>query len=127
MACPIIDFERQVWYTGYSNDVMENTITFRGVGLSYNLDTLGTTVHPHEQDVVLAPVKGFDIPSFAPEVEYVFMEPVLYEEIFFNRENNISKLACASFRRARFIQMFDYKNTFAYYIKKRSEGINVQY
>lgn len=105
---PIINFNEQVWYTGWTSKEMSTH--FPNVQLSYNLDSLMQKVHPHEGDLVMAPVTKIEVPKMNPRNAYAFMQPVLNEALFFNRESFVR--VPVALRRARLMQQFDYQTMF---------------
>lgn len=107
MVTPILDLKHQVWYTGYTgtNCFLEG---YTNVLLSYNLDTLCSTIHPLEKDAIGFKTSTLLIP-YPLRAPFVFTLPVVNEGYFFKRESFINPQN--TLRRARCVQMLGY-NTF---------------
>lgn len=105
MTTPILDLEHQVWYTGYTgtNCFLDS---FPDVLMSYNLDTLCTTIHPLEKDLIGFKTMKLPMP---PQLKapFTFVLPVIDESFFFNRTSFVNPQG--TLRRARHVQMLGYK------------------
>ena len=119
MANPLIDFTSAVWYFGCTSDKDPRLKVYQtsygdkkiDVRLSYNSDRLLEEVHPHEGDFILAPVTGFNVPPVSElKSKYMFMQPVIAEELFFSRESFVH--TPVPLCRARLIQKWDFKTMY---------------